>query len=139
MQYQIDAARTESRDAMVSAMRLSPSRYVIDGEEPRQTDTPMRLLHAALGLQTEAGEFADPIKKYVFYGKPIDHVLLEEELGDLTWYIALACNALGLDMMAVMEKNVAKLKQRYPEKFTEDKALNRDLDAERKILETPAV
>ena len=41
----------------------------------------------------------------------------------------------GLDMYEIMTKNVEKLKIRYPEKFTEEAALNRDLEAERKELE----
>lgn len=36
---------------------------------------------------------------------------------------------------SVMHINLAKLKQRYPEKFDGYKAEIRDLDAERKILE----
>lgn len=48
---------------------------------------------------------------------------------------ALALNALGSDFGSVMERNIEKLKARYPDKFTEDKATNRDLDTERKILE----
>ena len=34
-----------------------------------------------------------------------------------------------------MERNIAKLRRRYPEKFTEYDALNRNLEAERKELE----
>lgn len=93
------------------------------------------IIHAAIGIATEAGEFLDPIKKFIFYGKPVDFVNLDEEVGDLLWYIALYLNARGLDMEAVMEKNINKLEARYPDKFTQDHALNRDLDAEREILE----
>ncbi len=35
-----------------------------------------------------------------------------------------------------MERNIAKLQARYPDKFTQEQALNRDTDNERKILET---
>jgi hypothetical protein len=34
-----------------------------------------------------------------------------------------------------MDRNIAKLRTRYPEKFASDRALNRDLEAERKVLE----
>lgn len=40
-----------------------------------------------------------------------------------------------IDPFNSMQKNIDKLKARYPEKFTEEKALNRDLELERKILE----
>lgn len=41
----------------------------------------------------------------------------------------------GFDFYQILTNNIEKLKVRYPEKFTEESALNRDLDAERKTLE----
>lgn len=41
-----------------------------------------------------------------------------------------------LVFLDTLERNINKLKKRYPEKFTEYHANNRDLDAERKILES---
>lgn len=71
------------------------------------------LLHAVIGLTTEVGEFADPIKKHIFYGKQLDKENLHEELGDICWYLAIACNALSFDLMEVMQQNIAKLLVRY--------------------------
>jgi len=93
------------------------------------------LLHAQLGIMTEAGEFADIIKKYLIYGKEIDKTNLIEELGDLTWYIGLAISAIGSTWGQVFEANINKLAARYPEQFTEHHALNRDLEVERKVLD----
>jgi NTP pyrophosphatase (non-canonical NTP hydrolase) len=93
-------------------------------------------LHMALGMVTEAGEFADVYKKSLAYNKPIDYINLKEELGDMLWYIANFCTLQGWTMKEVMDINIKKLEARYPEKFTEDKAINRDLEAERKILES---
>lgn len=95
-----------------------------------------RLLHAGIGLATEAGEFLDPLKKNLFYGKEIDLLNLREELGDLLWYVAVACEALGTNISLEMERNIHKLRTRYPEKFTEEQANERDLDAERNALES---
>ncbi len=97
----------------------------------------VRLLHAAMGLCTEAGEFMDMLKKHILYGKPLDEVNLKEELGDKLWYTALALDELKSTFDAVMETNIEKLRARYPNKFTESDALNRNLDKERKILEEP--
>ena len=52
------------------------------------------LLHAGIGLATEAGEFLDAIKKHIFYGKKLDTVNLAEEGGDTLWYLALAFRKL---------------------------------------------
>lgn len=98
----------------------------------------VKLAHAGMGLVTEAGEFTDMLKKHAIYGKALDRVNLAEELGDLMWYVALACNTLGISMEDVMAKNIAKLKIRFPEKFTEAHALERDLSAERQVLEGSA-
>ena len=95
----------------------------------------VRLLHAAMGMTTEAGEFMDALKKHAMYGKPLDFVNLKEEVGDLLWYVALACTSLGVPIEEIMATNIAKLRARYPEKFTEKAALTRDLAAERRVLE----
>jgi len=49
----------------------------------------------------------------------------------------MAMRELGCDISfeQIQERNIAKLKERYGEKFSKDAALVRDLDAERKILE----
>src|SRR5690606_12559489 len=119
---QIDAARTESPVTQELIERASVPKFI-------------RLEHAAYGLATEAGELLDQLKKHKFYGKPLDFVNLEEEAGDVAWYLALVCNALGVDMQAIMDRNIQKLRTRFPEKFSADGAINRDLDAERKVLE----
>jgi len=95
----------------------------------------VRLIHAAMGMCTEAGEFQDQLKRHLFYGKPLDCVNLAEEAADCLWYIALACNALGISMEEIAKRNIEKLRTRYPDKFTEYDAEHRDLAAERKILE----
>jgi NTP pyrophosphatase (non-canonical NTP hydrolase) len=96
----------------------------------------VRLLHAAIGMCTEAGEFIDQLKKHIFYGKPLDRVNLKEELGDLLYYIGVAMDELETDFDTEQRRNIAKLQARYPSKFSEDAAVNRDLNKERKILES---
>lgn len=95
-----------------------------------------RLLHASMGLCTEAGELQDQLKKHIFYGKDLDLVNLFEEAGDLFWYLAILADALGYKTFTqIMSRNIAKLQKRYPQKFTEKDAQVRDLEAERKVLE----
>lgn len=92
-------------------------------------------LHMVLGMQTEVAEIADVYKKCIAYKKPLDYVNIKEELGDAMWYIANLCNMHGWDLRDILDTNIAKLEARYPEKFTEEQALNRNLSAERQILE----
>ena len=94
-----------------------------------------QLLHAAMGMVTESGEFIDALKKAIFYGKEIDKVNLREELGDILWYMALAMRELDTDFETEMQRNIEKLKQRYPDSFSLEKSEKRDIEKERKILE----
>jgi len=76
-----------------------------------------RLHTAADGLVAEAGEFMEIVKKITFQGKPYneDNVFhMKRELGDVMWYFANACMALGMDPYEVIEENVRKLEARYP-------------------------
>jgi NTP pyrophosphatase (non-canonical NTP hydrolase) len=84
-----------------------------------------RLLHAQLGITTEAGELADAIKKHVIYNQSLDEGNILEECGDLLWYISIALSSCGFTMEQCMTENIAKLKKRYPEKFTEQLAKER--------------
>ena len=116
------AIKTESKDFDKISNRL-------------QDKSMIRLLHTGMGLATESAEFLDALKKAIYYGKELDKVNLAEEMGDILWYCATALDELGVSFEEVMEKNIAKLEARYPEKFTEEKAENRDLETERDILE----
>ena len=121
-EYIQNAIKTESRDFDAIGGRL-------------QEVENQRLLHGGIGLATEAGEFLDALKKHIFYGKEIDKVNLREEMGDLFWYCAIIADQLEVDFQEVMERNITKLKARYGEKFTEERANTRDLETEREILE----
>jgi NTP pyrophosphatase (non-canonical NTP hydrolase) len=100
-----------------------------------QDEKTIRLLHATLGLSTEAGEMLDVLKKHIFYGKPIDEVNLIEEVGDVLWYLSVALDALSSSYSESMTLNIAKLRKRYGEKFSSERAITRNLEAERSILE----
>lgn len=94
----------------------------------------IRLLHGSLGISTESNELFEALEKGLETGN-IDTVNLSEELGDIMFYVGVLCNALNVNLEDIMEKNNAKLKLRYKDKFSSFYAINRDLDAERKLLE----
>jgi len=95
----------------------------------------IRLLHAALGVFTEAGEALEALRTQYETGA-LDVVNVGEELaGDVSWYQAIGIDAAGLDLDNERAKNIAKLKLRYPNKFDAEAAVNRDVAAERAVLE----
>ncbi len=96
---------------------------------------PMRVAHGVLGCVTESGELADVLKRHLYYGQHLDTLNIREELGDLSWYISIVLDSIGSSWEEIWGMNIAKLQGRYPDKFTEHDAANRDLDAERETLE----
>jgi len=92
-------------------------------------------LHYIMGIVTESAELLDPFKKSLAYNKPLDWVNVQEEIGDLVWYLANFCRINNLDLESILENNIKKLRARYPEKFDSEHAIYRDLNKEREVLE----
>ena len=93
-----------------AAVRTKPGEYEVTQGIQRMIKRDIHELnHAAMGLLTECGEFMDALKKYVHYGKSMDLVNLEEEIGDIMWYMAALCSELELDMEEVAQANIDKL------------------------------
>jgi NTP pyrophosphatase (non-canonical NTP hydrolase) len=86
-----------------------------------------RLIIAALGLAGEAGEFANMVKKLAAHGHDISPEKLADELGDILWYTAEAASAIGLSLGDIAQLNVDKLRQRYPEGFSQERSINRKM------------
>jgi NTP pyrophosphatase (non-canonical NTP hydrolase) len=84
-----------------------------------------RLIVSALGLAGEAGEFANLVKKMTAHGHPFDQDALDDELGDVLWYLAEAATAAGLNLEDIARRNVEKLIKRYPDGFSQDYSRNR--------------
>lgn len=85
----------------------------------------MNLIHAAMGMSSDAGEFVDCIKKHAVYGKELDEINAIEEIGDVLWFCALAAQSLGITLEYVARKNIEKLQKRYPAKYTDAAAIAR--------------
>jgi NTP pyrophosphatase (non-canonical NTP hydrolase) len=83
------------------------------------------LTMTGLGLGGEAGECADLVKKHVFHGHDLDREKVVKELGDVMWYVAVMASECGIPLEEVAEKNIAKLKARYPDGFSSEASRNR--------------
>lgn len=90
----------------------------------RSEDRHARLI-LALGLVGEAGEVADLIKKVEGHGHDLNVGKLAEEAGDLMWYLAATAEAYGMDLGAIAEANIDKLRARYPKGFSQEASRNR--------------
>ena len=72
----------------------------------------------------------DKVKKYLAYGKPIDEELEVLDLKEICRAIQSYYLGENINMEESLDRNINKLKVRYPEKFTEELAINRNIDAE---------
>ena len=105
-EYQSLALRTESRIA------TDPVPYI-------------RVLEGLMGLNGEAGEAIDIMKKVLFQDHEFDREHLAKELGDIAWYLAISADAIGYDLETILQMNVDKLKARYPDGFNSEQSQNR--------------
>ena len=80
------------------------------------------LTYTALGLTGESGEVAEMVKKAFFHGHVLDRGALAKELGDVLWYLAVMADGLGLSLESIAAENIAKLRARYPEGFSEERS-----------------
>lgn len=125
--YQKLALRTEATKDVYTARGDVLRAFMMSRGSMKLQDVQgvMRLLEGLMGLNGEAGEAVDILKKVLFQGHKLDREHIAFELGDICWYLALAADAIGYDLETIMKMNIDKLYARYPDGFEVDKSVNR--------------
>lgn len=90
-------------------------------------------------LNWSVGNYNDLLKKHLFYGRELDMAKMKRTLKQICMSASGVCFVSGHTIEEARERNIAKLRARYGDKFSEYDALNRDLETERKILEGKVV
>lgn len=116
-------------------MELKPPQSDFTPNAKQLSNQQAEMLHAALGKVTEGIEFIEMVTESINANKGFDVANALEEVGDGMWYDAMVLRLIGSDFDNAAQINIDKLTARFPEKFTQEAALNRDLDTERQILE----
>lgn len=99
-------------------------------------DERQEMLNYLIDMMTVSiGEGIDLLKKSIMYGKSLDEGKLNQKLRNVSAYVDASLRLYGLTSAQSRERNIEKLRARYGEKFTEAAALERNLVAEREILE----
>ena len=89
-----------------------------------------KMEESLFGLAGEVGELCDHYKKYMHQGHDIDYDHMAEEAGDVMWYLAEIADALGMPLEDIAQRNIEKLRKRYPEGFDPDRSINREEEHE---------
>lgn len=118
----------------VATLAKLPDWLAVDATEEANRRA-INIVHGIIGKATEAGELLEALGATAGDGVPFDDVNAVEEVGDGFWYDALLLAAIGSNFGEAQRINIAKLRRRFPNAFTEFDANNRDLFEERKILE----
>lgn len=84
-----------------------------------------QLHHALHGMSSEVGEIHGIYQKH-YQGHEIDPVEVQKELGDLMWFVAELCTAMGWQLADIANQNIAKLVLRYPQGFEAERSLHRE-------------
>jgi NTP pyrophosphatase (non-canonical NTP hydrolase) len=84
-----------------------------------------RLLDATAGLAEEAGEVLGLVRKHLFMGHDLDAARLTTELGDALWCLTVAASTLGVSLDDVATANLAKLRRRYPDGYSDEASIQR--------------
>lgn len=98
-------------------------------KDARRTQNPALSLfqtreHAKAGLVSEVGEIMGLYQKQL-QGHTFDEGSLKLEIGDVMWMLSELCDCYGWTLEEVAQANIAKLRVRYPEKFTPMQSINR--------------
>lgn len=94
------------------------ARTLLEHPDFELTGHEVMILWDAIGLSGEAGEVADLVKKGILHQHGLNTEKLQEELGDVLWYVAALCTTMDFDMSKIMEDCITKLKRRYPQGYS---------------------
>lgn len=107
---------------------MTGTEYQIEALRTRVNERTFKdyMIEGTMGLCGEAGETTDLVKKHIFQGHKLDSEHIAKELGDIMWYISLTAYSIGYDLDTIMQINLDKLKNRYPEGFDSERSRKRE-------------
>ena len=101
---------------------VKPGKDIVES----MTHEDAHMLHMAIGVSGEAGELLDAIKKAVIYRRSLDFLNVQEEAGDILFYLTGLLDQLGMSLEGCIEANRRKLSKRYAlGRYSNDQAVTR--------------
>lgn len=83
-----------------------------------------------------SGMLTDFVKKSTFYQKSFPQTDFIKTCYDLVSVLMTILDRYDIPLSRCLDRNIEKLRTRYPDKYTADQAINRDVTAERRTLES---
>ena len=111
-------------------LNIGNHNYTLNDEFNLKTPFNTLLAFTKLSLQ-----FLDLLKKKIYYNKAISQDAMVDISIKMHSLLNYYCHQYDTNVSDILDKNIAKLKARYGEKFSSERAINRDLETERTILE----
>lgn len=93
-----------------------------------------RVVHGIVGVLTEGAELAEALVAALDTGT-MDQVNLIEESSDVLWYLTIMQDEFEFPFEGMYQFLIAKLSERYGDKFTDQAATLRDIGSERDVME----
>lgn len=117
-EYQEQAARTDGGNLTAHFLGLC-------GEAGEVVECVVETMELAIKMNIASSKVTESYKKHIGHGHELDTFKLAKELGDVLWYISAIATGLNLSLEDIAIANVAKLKTRYPDKFSSERSINR--------------
>lgn len=99
---------------------------------PSEVSSPFK---SSLQIMSFSCEILDMMKKKIYYNKDYSDENLQMLVSEIMSIVLGICEYYNISIEDVFQRNISKLEKRYPEKFTSENAINRNLELERKTLE----
>lgn len=120
---------------MIDELKFDPNILIQKSSLISTGSTKEKLNHHIDVAVKHTGLLQDLLKKHIFYGKPLAIEKVEAEMIAISREIASMSELGGFTVEESMIANIEKLRARYGQKFSEHRAIHRDLKTERQILE----
>ena len=105
-------------ESIINKMNLKEYQELCKRTAKKFEDKKEEAMTWGLGIAGEAGDVAGCIKKVFAHENESIKEGIRENIGDTLWYAAMICNFFNWDMQEILEENIKKLKERYPQGFT---------------------
>lgn len=134
---EVEGIAEAKAEALIQAAQNHVAKELEIGQRNIVSDVKnIRILHAIVGKASEMGELITCFMGAMCEGTEIDVTNFKEEFGDDQWYTSIGLDAVGSSYEEIWQMNRDKLAKRYTgQKFSEEQAITRNLDVERKTLE----